>query len=443
MPEDDLPGDAEDGSPFNFPLPPEDRLWRHPSEIGGQARRGGPLPLPLPAPAPPLPGRRFGGVGTAVVALAGGLLGSVLTVGMLAVVGAFDARVVEQRTVEQPPGPGSLSRLTSLEVTSEDTATVARRTEPALVRLEVNAPVGTATATAVSLGGEFLLTSADLLRRSDPGTAITAVLPDAKRVAAQVVAEDRYTNLVVLRLPGASLPTPSWGSSETLVAGTDVLVVGAAEENARSATVARGVISSVGVRTTVDNGVTLHDLLRLDANMAPVSRGGLVLDANGMVVGLVSTFASDGDGSERIGLATPIELARAVADSIMRFGRPTEVWLGVDGQTLTPTEASTLNLDGGALITTVTPQGPAQVGGLAAGDVVTAVDQVPVDTFTALILALRTHQPGDPVVLSIVRGGEIRLVPLYLARRPLAEQERASGPDGGADGADETHTMPS
>jgi S1-C subfamily serine protease len=51
---------------------------------------------------------------------------------------------------------------------------------------------------------------------------------------------------------------------------------------------------------------------------------------------------------------------------------------------------------------------------------------VPVDTFTALILALRSHSPGEPVVVNIVRGGETRLIPIYLGRRPAAEQERAA-----------------
>ena len=426
MPDHDLPGDADDGSSFSFPLPPEDRLWRHPSEVGGQFH------------APPVRRRtRPSRLAPVLTALAGGVLGSVLTVGMLALVGAFGTRVVERRLVEQPPGPGSLQQLTSLEADAADAAAVARRTEPALVRLEVRGPLGAGRGTAVVVGPEHLLTSADLLRRSDPAQPVTAVLPQGERVTAEVVAEDRYTNLAVLRVRGAELAVPTFGSSEALVAGSDVLVVGAAEQNARSATVARGVISSVGVRTTVENGVTLHDLLGLDANVAALSRGGVVLDGNGLVVGIVSTLAADEAGAERIALATPVELARAVADGIVRHGRPTEVWLGVDGQTLSPEEASGLNLSGGAVVTSLTPQGPAQVAGLAVGDVVTAVDQVPVDTFTALILALRRYVPGDPVVLSTMRGGEGRLVLIYLARRPTAEQERV-----GAAGEAGTPTMP-
>lgn len=428
MPEDDLPGDADDGSSYTPPLPPEDRLWRHPSELGA-ARSG------LRVEAPPPRGQRR--VGAALTALAGGLLGSIVTVGLLAVVGAFDTRVVHQRLIEQPPGPESLQFLTGLDTGTADAAALARRAEPALVRVEATTPLGVMVGTAVAVSSEHLLTSADVLRRAEPSLPLLTVMPDGSRVEAEVVAEDRYTNLAVLRVAGADLQVPSWGSSDGLVAGSDVLVVGAAEQNARSATVSRGVISSLGIRTTVDNGVTLHDLLRLDANMVPVTRGGVVLDLNGDVIGVVSTIAKDDGGSERIGYATPIELARLVTDSVVRYGRPTEVWLGVDGQSLTTEEASTVNLTGGALITSVTPQGPAQVAGLAQGDVITAIDQDPVDTFTALILALRSHSPGEPVVVSIVRAGEIRLIPIYLGRRPAAEQERAADASPG-----EAPTMP-
>lgn len=425
MPEEDLPGDADDGPFFSSPLPPEDRLWRHPSEVGA-ARAG-------VAPARPVEAPRQRGLSAALTTLAGGLVGSLVTVGLLAVVGAFDTRVVQQR-IEAPRGPEQLQYVsTGFDTGTADAAAVARRTEPALVRLEASTPVGPMVGTAVAVSPEYLLTSADVLRRAEPGKPLVTVTPDGDRAEAEVVAEDRYTNLAVLHVPGASLPVPSWGTSDGLVAGSDVLVVGAAEANARSATVSRGVISSVGIRTTVDNGVTLHDLLRLDANMAPVTRGGVVLDLNGMVVGVVPTIGEDDAGAERIGLATPIELARGVADSIVRYGRPTEVWLGIDGQSLTAEEASALNLGGGALVTSVTPQGPAQVAGLAQGDVITAVDKAPVDTFTALILALRSHSPGEPVVVNIVRGGEIRLVPIYLGRRPAAEQQQAApGPSGAA-----------
>lgn len=399
---EDLPGadDGDDDEDFTAPLPADDRLWRHPSEVGGELRSR------LQRPNLKVVG---------VAATASAVLGSLLTVGLLVAVGAFRGRVIEERVVEQPPGP-EFVRVAQPGSTSVDAADIARQTEPALARVDVVTPLGPLSGTAVAVEDGYLVTSADLLRRADPGATPVIVAPDGDQAEVEVVAIDRYTNLAVLRA-GGDLRQPAWGTAEGVVAGADVFVVGAAEANAKSASVSRGVANAVDVRTVLDNGVTLHDLVRLDANMLPGTRGGVALDANGLVVGLVSTIGRDDAGSERIGFVTPIDVVRTVAERIIRFGRPSEVWLGIDGRSVTHDEASALPITGGALVESVVPGGPADVAGLAVGDVISAIDGTAVDTFTALILRLRESAPGSSASITVLRGGESTTLPAILGKR--------------------------
>jgi S1-C subfamily serine protease len=406
---DDPSGDADDGPSPGPPLHPDDRLWRHPSEIGRS--------LVPSVRTPEAPARRRPAI-TALVAVAttAGLVGSSITVGVLAVGGAFDRQVV-QRVYEQPTVAARNFEVAAGATASGDSvAAMARRVEPALARVEVSTPLGRQTGTAVAVRQEgYYLTSADLLAKKDD---VWLVLPNDQSVRATVVGVDRVTNLGVLRAGGDPVAVPTWGASSPLVAGADAVVVGAADRGARSPSVAKGVVSAVGVRYQLDEGTTLHDLIRTDANMIPGSKGGVLLDAAGAVVGIITTIGRDEAGVERIGFAMPIEYASALADSFILYGHPAPVWLGIVGRSLPRDQAEALGIPGGVAIDTVVPQSPAQLADVAANDIIVAVDGTPIDTWSAMNLALRRLDPGDPLTLTIQRGTESFQALTYVARPP-------------------------
>jgi S1-C subfamily serine protease len=282
--------------------------------------------------------------------------------------------------------------------------------------VEVSTPGGHQSGTAVAVRGDgFFLTSADLLGHPDD---VSLVLSDNRRVKATVVGVDRVTNLGVLRTEADKVTVPTWGTSSQVVAGTEAVVVGAAEANARSASVAKGVVSAVGARYTLENGTTLHDLIRTDANLTAGSVGGVLLEPNGSVVGIISTIGKDPSGVARIGYAMPIEYAKALADSYIVFGHPAPVWLGVVGTTLPKEQADSMGIPGGVLVDTVMPQSPAQLAGILPADVIVAIDNTPVDTWSAMNLALRRLDPGDPLTLTLHRGSDTIQTLTFVARPP-------------------------
>jgi S1-C subfamily serine protease len=415
---DELGGDADEGPSPGPPIHPDDRLWRHPSEVGRSLQPvSGTGTGDEAGNAGGRARRRHRPAGTLIaLAVTAGLVGSSLTVGVLFLGGAFDRQVVE-RVYEQPMVAARNFEVAGGAAAGGDTvAAMARRVEPALARVEVSTPLGPETGTAVAVRREgYYLTSADLLENKDD---VWLALPNHQPVRATVVGVDRVTNLGVLRAGGDPVAVPTWGASSALVPGADAVVVGAAERGARGPSVAKGVVSAVGVRYQLDEGTTLHDLIRTDANMIPGSKGGVLLDSAGAVVGIITTVGKDEAGVKRIGFAMPIEYASALADSFILFGHPAPVWLGIVGRSLPREQAEQLGISGGVAIDTVVPQSPAALAEVAANDIIVAVDGTPIDTWSAMNLALRRLNPGDPLTLTIQRGTDTIGALTYVARPP-------------------------
>jgi S1-C subfamily serine protease len=418
---DDPSGEADDRSTSGPPLHPDDRLWRHPSEVGG-AMRG----AALAAEVSRAPKRSRSAV--LAVGLTSGIIASVMTVGALTLVGAFDrtaavptrsytSAIGANRGFEVATTPASLSTL------STDPSTMARRVEPGLARVEVTTKSGRLTGTAVAVRADgFFLTSAELLQNDD----VWLTTADGNRSRATVIGVDRVTNLGVLRSESDKVTVATWGTSGGMVAGADALIVSAADSNARSPSVARGLISATGVRYTLDDGTVLHDLVRTDANLVPAAVGGVMLDRDGAVIGIVTTIGKDPAGAARTGYAMPIEYAKALAESYIVFGHPAPVWLGVVGTTLSKEQADSLGITGGVMIDSVTPQSPAQIANLQPGDVIVAIDNKPVDTWSTMNLALRSLDPGDALNITFRRGVDTVQQLTFVARPPQTYRDQPS-----------------
>ncbi|MDQ4098100.1 MAG: S1C family serine protease, partial [Actinomycetota bacterium] len=112
------------------------------------------------------------------------------------------------------------------------------------------------------------------------------------------------------------------------------------------------------------------------------------------------------------------DVARSVAQELMRTGRATHAWMGIEGNDLDGATALELDLDGGAIVNAVKEGTPAQAAGLAARDVIVAVDGKPVGSMGALVAALRAHRPGDVVTIELVRDRKRWTKSVTLAERP-------------------------
>jgi S1-C subfamily serine protease len=159
-------------------------------------------------------------------------------------------------------------------------------------------------------------------------------------------------------------------------------------------------------------------MIQTDAAIAPGSSGGALLDGAGSVVGITTAIAVSDAGVEGLGFATPIDIARSVADDLIVSGKAVHVWLGIEGRDLDATSAAARGVDGGAVVVDVVGDSPAATAGLATDDVIVAISGTPVRSMSALVIALRDRRPGDRIDLEVLRQDDRSTVDVELATRP-------------------------
>ena len=162
------------------------------------------------------------------------------------------------------------------------------------------------------------------------------------------------------------------------------------------------------------------DLIQTDTPVIDGWSGGALVDERGAVVGILTAVTTPDAGVAGIGFATPIDIARAVADQVAAGSAVARAWIGIEGGDLDASAAAALGMGGGALVTHVRDGGPAAEAGLATGDVIASIDGMPVPSMGALRILVRSHRPGHVVRLAVVRQSVRRVVSVTLAERPPA-----------------------
>jgi S1-C subfamily serine protease len=279
------------------------------------------------------------------------------------------------------------------------------------------------TGIVLSTNGE-VLTNNHVIEGS---TSITVEVPSTgKSYTATVVGDDPTDDVAVLKLQGATgLATANVDASHRVAAGDAVTGVGNAEGG--------GVLlAAAGHVTGLDQSITtqadgsaasesLHGLIETDAAIEPGDSGGPLYDSSDEVVG-IDTAASSGGSPDgyAIPVATALDIAKRIeagnAGGNVEIGYP--AFLGVE---LGTADASGFAASQGAEIAGVVVNGPAEQAGLAAGDVVTAIDGVAVASADELSAALRSHLPGDQVSITWVGAdGRSRSASVTLTQGPAA-----------------------
>ncbi|MDY7105760.1 MAG: trypsin-like peptidase domain-containing protein [Actinomycetota bacterium] len=400
--EGDLDPADDDDDPLGLPLPPEDRLWRHPSEIGSQlagARRTSSRPR------------------TWMVGIVAGSVGALLAAALSLTIVELRGTTVVERVIERAPSVAEPIDVPAVLVPDTDTPLITRQTNPALARVESSTPLGVRSGTAISFRrGGYFVTRADLLANEQ---TVTVVLPDGEELEGRVVGADEFTNVGVVQAERANVPVARFGTANDLVLGDPIIVLGLDVDTSAGIvpTVTKGLISGMDRRLDPADGAVLHQLLQTDARISPGSLGGPMLDVGGDVVGLVTAVQTDAAGAA-FGYVTPADQALDVANSLVDGGTPSDVWLGVQGSSLSADVADDLGLAGGALVGLVEEESPAQAAGLAVGDVITAVDGTAITSRTDLELRLREHAARQTIEVEYLRDGAIARAYPILARPP-------------------------
>ena len=367
MPDDE--GNPPDPGFRGAPLPPEDRLWRHPSEVAG-----------------PPAGRARRGRSVAALGLAAGA-GAALALLVAYGVGAFEDPA--------PPETASERVLTPVSTVLVGAPTPGGIDD--LVDAMVTVRVDGAEGSGIVLRDDgHVLTTADLVGDQDQVTVQAAEGPARE---AEVVGIDEATDVAVLAVADLNRQGAVFGLAEELTVGdpTRAVMLG----GSTAAEVLTGVVANLGVTVSRQEDAPLHGLIGTDIVLDVPVEGAALVDRHSAVIGVITAV-----GDTDVVRAVPIDLARIVADDIIATGAAEHPWLGIEGRDLQAGIAADWGVRGGAELASVLEDSPAAEAGLRADDVLTQVGDLEITSMGDLVTALRHLDPGDLVRIGYVRAGE-------------------------------------
>jgi serine protease DegQ len=245
---------------------------------------------------------------------------------------------------------------------------------------------------------------------------IQLVLADGRRLRARVRGIDPESDLAVLKTDGENLPAITFGNTEGLRVGDVVLAIG--NPFGFGNTVTLGIVSALGRNHLGIN--RFEDFIQTDAAINPGNSGGALVDASGNLIGINSTIYSQSGGSQGIGFAIPVSLARSVLEQIIKDGHVTRGWFGIEPQDVTPEIAQALAFDGdgGVVIRALVRNGPADRAGIRERDVVQEIEGHPTRDTPALLARIAELTPGATARVRVWRDRQSREVEITVGKRP-------------------------
>ena len=236
------------------------------------------------------------------------------------------------------------------------------------------------------------------------GNEIVVTLKDQRRLDAELIGSDPGTDIALLKVSPENLTELPLGDSDNLKVGDFVVAIG--NPFGLGQTVTSGIVSALG-----RSGINIEgyeDFIQTDASINPGNSGGALITLNGDLIGINTAIIAPAGGNVGIGFAVPSVMAKAVVDQLLEYGEVRRGRLGVRIQDVTPDLAEALDLTsgGGAIITEVEPETPAERAGLEAGDVIIAVNDRPIRNSADLRNQIGLIPVGADLTVDILRDGE-------------------------------------
>lgn len=289
---------------------------------------------------------------------------------------------------------------------------------------EEEVPRGVGSGFIISADG-FILTNAHVVDGADD---VYVTMTDKREFKAKIIGVDKRTDVAVVKIEGTNLPRLTMGDPNKLRVGEWVIAIGS--PFGLDNTVTAGIISA----KARDTGEYLP-LIQTDVAVNPGNSGGPLINMRGEVVGINSQIYSRSGGYMGISFAVPIDEAMRVAEQLRTTGRVTRGRIGVQIGEVTKDVAESLGLPHaqGALVQRVEPGGPAEKGGLEAGDIILKFNGTPIEKATDLPRMVGATKPGTRSTLSIWRKGASRDVTLNVAElepeKTAKKDERKAKPE--------------
>lgn len=265
---------------------------------------------------------------------------------------------------------------------------------------------------------------------------ISVFLHDNTELEAVVHGKDERTDIALLMVKTDTLPIEKrklqpivWGDSHNVKIGHFVLAVG--NPFGLGSTVTSGIISNrsrdIGMRGASKSRVSeyVDDFMQHDASINMGNSGGPLFNINGEVIGINTAIFSPSGGSVGIGFAIPSSVAKETVEQLMQYGRTKRGWLGARVQNITDDMAESLGLGKakGAIVGSVTPDGPAAKAKIEAGDVILSFDGKEVNERSRLSRLVGETAVGKNVKVKIWRKGQEIDIDVVLGEFELANND--------------------
>ena len=233
-------------------------------------------------------------------------------------------------------------------------------------------------------------------------------LNDNREFTAKVVGNDPQSDLALLKIEGDDFPYLTFGNSDALKVGEWVLAVG--NPFNLTSTVTAGIVSAKNRGNVMGGG--LQSFIQVDAAVNPGNSGGALVNTRGELVGINTAIYSQTGNFAGYAFAIPISIAGKVAADIKEYGAVQRAYLGIQVQNIEgirredPEKARELSQIKGVLVDDFSDRSASKAAGMAKGDIITAINNAPINNFAELQVQLNRYRPGDKVNVTVDRNGK-------------------------------------
>lgn len=269
---------------------------------------------------------------------------------------------------------------------------------------------GLASGVVINADKGYILTNNHVVNGADK---ISVQLSDGREFDAKLIGHDEQTDIALIQVSGVKgLTQIKIADSDQLKVGDFAVAIGNPFGLGQTAT--SGIVSALGRSGLNLEG--LENFIQTDAAINRGNSGGALVNLNGELIGINTAILASSGGNIGIGFAIPSSMAMNLAQQLIEFGEVKRGQLGIKGTEMTADMAKAFNVDAqrGAFVNEVLPASAAAKAGIKAGDIITSLDDKPIDSFAALRVKIGTTAPGKEVKVGLLREGKPQTVTVKL-----------------------------
>jgi serine protease Do len=281
---------------------------------------------------------------------------------------------------------------------------------------------GSGSGVIVSADG-YIITNHHVVKDASEKGTITVILDDKREYKAKFIGSDPLTDIAVVKIDAQDLPVITFGNSDSVQVGEWVLAVG--NPFSLASTVTAGIVSAIGRNIgIIGDSYGVESFIQTDAAVNPGNSGGALVNVEGKLVGINTAIATRNGGYQGYSFAVPVNIAKAVAEDLIKYGKISRGYIGVQIKPVDATAAKALGLSKpeGAWVQQLVKGGAAEGAGIKEGDVILSVDGRKVSAPNDLQAYIARKHANDEVTLKIWRDSKEREIRLRLKPRSDNEQ---------------------